>query len=165
MSPVSQATDEPAKRRHPTKQPWRLVRLANLQDAALLLLLLAGEQRGARCVLEHFADAFVGLGRALEVLERADLLADVFGLLRSHGLLRSLVQLLDGLLVVAQVLLAADEDDGQALTEVQNLGNPLLLDVVERIGRVNGEADEDNMRVGVRKRAETVVILLTGGIP
>lgn len=79
---MSQATDEPAKRRHPTKQPWRLVRLANLQDAALLLLLLAGEQRGARCVLEHFADAFVGLGRALEVLERADLLADVFGLER-----------------------------------------------------------------------------------
>lgn len=35
------------------------------------------------------------------------------------------MQLLDGLLVEAQILLAADEDDGQALAEVQNLGDPL----------------------------------------
>jgi hypothetical protein len=41
----------------------------------------------------------------------------------------------------------------------------LLLDVVKRIGRVDGEADQDNVRVGVWERAETVVILLTGGIP
>jgi hypothetical protein len=35
------------------------------------------------------------------------------------------VQLLDGLLVEAQILLAANKDDGQALTEVQDLGDPL----------------------------------------
>jgi hypothetical protein len=41
----------------------------------------------------------------------------------------------------------------------------LLLDVVERVGRVDGKANQDNVRVGVRERAETVVILLAGGIP
>ena len=41
----------------------------------------------------------------------------------------------------------------------------LLLYVVERIGRVDGKADEDNVGVGVGERAETVVILLAGGIP
>ena len=41
----------------------------------------------------------------------------------------------------------------------------LLLDVVKRIGRVDGEADEDNVRVGVGERAETVVIFLASGIP
>ena len=41
----------------------------------------------------------------------------------------------------------------------------LLLDVVEGIGGVNSEADEDDVRVGVRQRAQTVVILLAGGIP
>ena len=51
-----------------------------LQDRALLLLLLPREQRGASGVLEHFANAFVGLGGALKVLLGADLLADVFGL-------------------------------------------------------------------------------------
>ena len=41
----------------------------------------------------------------------------------------------------------------------------LLLDVVKRVGRVDGEADEDDVRVGVGEGAETVVILLAGGIP
>ena len=44
-------------------------------------------------------------------------------------------------------------------------GAYLFLDVVERVGRVDGEANEDNVRVGVRERAETVVIFLTSGIP
>lgn len=46
-------------------------------------------------------------------------------LLRGDGLLAGLSELLDGLLVVSQILLAADEDDGETLAEVQNLGDPL----------------------------------------
>jgi hypothetical protein len=41
----------------------------------------------------------------------------------------------------------------------------LLLDVVKRIGRVDGEANQNNVRVGVGERAETVVIFLASGIP
>ena len=41
----------------------------------------------------------------------------------------------------------------------------LFLDVVERIGRVDGEADEDDVRVGVGEGAETVVIFLASSIP
>ena len=48
-------------------------------------------------------------------------------LLGSYRLLRSLVQLLNGLLVEAQILLTADKDDGQALAEVQNLRDPLRM--------------------------------------
>ena len=58
------------------------VRTSSLQDRALLLLLLPRQQRGAGGVLEHLPHAFVRLGRALEVLLRANLLADVFGLWR-----------------------------------------------------------------------------------
>jgi len=50
---------------------------------------------------------------------------DLTDLLGSYGLLGSLVQLLDGLLVEAQILLAANKDDGQALAEMQDLGDPL----------------------------------------
>lgn len=46
-------------------------------------------------------------------------------LLGRDGLLARLAKLLDGLTVVTEILLAADEDDGQALAEVQDLGNPL----------------------------------------
>jgi hypothetical protein len=41
----------------------------------------------------------------------------------------------------------------------------LLLDVVKRVGRIDGETDEDNVRVGVRERSKTVIVLLTSGIP
>lgn len=41
----------------------------------------------------------------------------------------------------------------------------LLTDVVQRIRRVDGEADQDDVRVRVGQRAQTVVVLLTGGIP
>lgn len=41
----------------------------------------------------------------------------------------------------------------------------LLLDVVERVGGVNGEANQNNMRVGVREGAKTIVILLASSIP
>jgi hypothetical protein len=50
---------------------------------------------------------------------------DMAYLLRSHRLLRSLVQLLNGLLIISQILLAADEDDGKALAEMQDFGDPL----------------------------------------
>lgn len=39
-------------------------------------------------------------------------------LLGGNGLLASLAKLLDGLLVVTQILLAADQDDGQSLAEM-----------------------------------------------
>ena len=41
----------------------------------------------------------------------------------------------------------------------------LLLDVVKRVGRVDGEANQDNMRVRVGQRSQTVVIFLARGIP
>lgn len=44
-------------------------------------------------------------------------------------------------------------------------GPYLLLHVVERIGRVDGEANKDDVRVGVGERAKAVVIFLASSIP
>ncbi len=41
------------------------------------------------------------------------------------GLLRRLVQLLNRLLVVSEILLAADKDDGKIMAEVEHFGDPL----------------------------------------
>lgn len=95
-------------------------------------------------MLKDFPDTFVGLGRAFEVLLCTNLLANILSLeeavlacigdntravffrllvtylLWRHWLLRGLVQLLDCLLVVSEILLAADENDGQALAEVED---------------------------------------------
>ena len=46
-------------------------------------------------------------------------------LLGGDRLLTGLSELLDGLLVVSQILLAANKDDRETLAEVQNLRDPL----------------------------------------
>jgi len=52
----------------------------NLQNETLLLVLLACHERGTGCVLKDLPHALVGLGRALEILQGTNLLADFFGL-------------------------------------------------------------------------------------
>jgi hypothetical protein len=41
----------------------------------------------------------------------------------------------------------------------------LLLHVVQGVGRVDGEADEDDVRIGVGERAKSVVVFLASGVP
>lgn len=86
--------------------------------------------------------------------------------------------------IPSEVLLTADEHDGQARTEMLDLSNPLcsrhqsvgktermysstclLLHVVERVGRVNRKADEDDMRVRIRERSQSVIVFLTRSVP
>ena len=109
---------------------------------------VAGQESGARGVLKHLPDTFVGLGRTFEVLVSTDLLADLFTLLflslldqlnhsrgqsndithllRRDRLLAGLAELLNGLVVISQILLTTNQDDGKSLTEVKDLGDPLL---------------------------------------
>jgi hypothetical protein len=91
------------------------------------------------------------------------------------------VQLFNGLGVKAKILLATDKDDGQSRAKVKNFGDPLqtvsglsctqnsktclFLNVVERVGRVDSKANQDDVRVGIRQWTETVVVFLTSGIP
>jgi hypothetical protein len=81
-----------------------------LQNAALLVLLaaVAGQESSTGSMLEHLTNALVGLGRALKVLVGTDLLANLLTLFRGDGLLAGLAELLNDLLVVSQILLAAD---------------------------------------------------------
>lgn len=88
-------------------------------------------------------------------------------LFRRHRLLRGLMKLFNGLRVKSQVFLAANQDDGQALAEVQDFGDPLvmgrpisignqpiwhvssmsylLLHIVKRVWGVDGETDKDDV--------------------
>jgi hypothetical protein len=46
-------------------------------------------------------------------------------LLGGYGLLARLAELLDRLLVVSEILLATNKDNGETLAEVEDLGDPL----------------------------------------
>jgi len=94
-------------------------------------------------------------------------------LLGSNRLLASLVELFNGLLVITQILLTTDENDRKTTAEMEYFRDPLhlstcqrflilkggfeqdpedsylLLNVIERVGGVDSEANQDNVRVWV----------------
>ena len=47
-------------------------------------------------------------------------------LLLGNRSVRSLVKFLDGLLVMSEILLTSDKDDGKTLTEMEDLRDPLI---------------------------------------
>lgn len=45
-----------------------------------------------------------------------------------------------------------------------DFGEPLFLNVLERSGRVDGKADQEDVGLRVGQRAQTVVVFLPGGV-
>lgn len=105
-------------------------------------------------------------------------------LLGSDRTLACLPELLNHPRITSKVFLATNKDDGQTSTEMHNLGDPLqkgvllggtkrglrdttdlLLYVVQRVRRVNGKTDKNDMRVRVAERPEPVIVFLTSSIP
>ena len=134
----------------------------SLQNATLLPLLGICLEGGARRRLEHFAHAVLCLCRALEIGDGVYGLGDLAALLEAHGLLLDLGQLAPCLLVLSQVLLVADENDGHARAKVTHLGLPLLCDVLQAVRVVDAEAHDDHVRVRVGQWPQAIVVLLAG---
>jgi len=144
----------------------KVIWLLHLQNQALLAAVGSPrlESEPGR-LLKDLADTLTRLGRALEVRPSRDLELDILAILGRNGLLVGLVQLLNDALLVPEILLATDKDGRDIGAKVVNFGEPLFHDVVKRVGRVDRKANQDHMRVGVRKRAQTVIVLLASGIP
>ena len=62
-------------------------------------------------------------------------------------------------------LFVSYEYDRYVGAKVFDFWRPLLRDVLERVGRVYGEAHQDDVCVGVGERAEAIVVLLSGRVP
>jgi hypothetical protein len=144
----------------------RKVILENKAGLALATTTLGlGQQGCSGSSLKDLTNTLSSLGRALKVIPGFDMTSNLSTTFRGDGSLVDPPQLLDGALIVSQILLAGNQQDGETATEVLDLGEPLLLDVLERVGRIDGEADKNHMRVGIGEGAETVIVLLAGGIP
>lgn len=63
--------------------------------------------------------------------------------------------------ILPQIDLGTDDQTRNTRAVVMDLGEPLLLDVLERRGRGHTEADQEHVRLGVAQRAESIVVLLT----
>lgn len=112
--------------------------------AVLLALTASAEEGSAGGILEHLAHTLASLGRTLQVVLCSNLLRDSHALatairipsrpelvrtthlFRRHRALAGLPKLLNHTGVTSEVLLASNENDGQASAEVHHLGDPLL---------------------------------------
>jgi len=131
----------------------------------MLLALATGKKGRPGGILEDLTDTLARLGGAFKIVLGTNLLCDCHALFRGDGSLARLSKLLNYAGVTPEIFLATDENDREAGTEMHNFGNPLFLDVIERVRRVDSEAYEDNVRVWVTERSQTVIVLLAGGIP
>ena len=76
--------------------------------------------------LEDLPNAVLALGGAFQISEGIDLLGHSSAVLRLDGLLFHLGQLLDGVWVVAEVLLVTYQDNWHVGTEMFHFGSPFL---------------------------------------
>lgn len=73
-------------------------------------------------------------------------------------------QLLTHTGVIAQIGLRADNQAGDTGAVVVDLGEPFLTNVFKGRGRSHGEANQEDVGLGVRQGSQAIVILLTGSI-
>ena len=71
------------------------------------------------------------------------------------------LQLFNDLWIIPQIHLRADKEAGYPGAMVPNFREPPLLHVLERGGGGDAEADEEDIRLWVRKWTQTIVIFLT----
>ena len=96
---------------------------------------------------------------------RVDLARQIAALLSRYGLHVLFREVTADLLVVSQVGLRADQHDRNLPAEVVQLRHPLVCDVLEAVWVVDGEAQKEDVGVGVGERPQTVVVLLTRRVP
>lgn len=102
--------------------------------AALLLLLFVGSRvkDSADGVIEDLLETLLGKGRALQIFKRVDLLRLGETLLvGDRAALVLLHELIGGLLIVTEIELCADKNEGDVGAVVSNLRVPLGGDVLD----------------------------------
>ena len=130
-----------------------------------ILLLIHTQQRGPSRRLKDIINTITRQTTALEILSRPNHLLHIRALFCRREPQTLLPHLLLGQRIVSEILLESDEDNGHRGTAFARLFRPLVLDVIEGVGRVDAEADEDDVRFGVGEGAQALVVFLAGGIP
>lgn len=102
--------------------------------------------------------------RALHIFNCAQILGHTITVLLPNRLHLLASQLLLNTRVVAQIGLGADDQAGDTGAVVVDLGEPLFPHVLKGGRGGDGEADQEDISLGVGQWAQAIVILLTGGI-
>ena len=122
-------------------------------------------QDSADGFIEHSLQTLLGQSGALQILGSVDLLGELKTLLVGDRGQLLLGKTLNGGLVLSQIQLGSDNEDRDIGAMVVDFRVPLGLDVLEGSRGDDREARQEHVRLRVGQRSETVIILLTGGIP
>ena len=106
----------------------------------------------------------MGQSRALDVFNSTQILGHTITVFRANGRHLLTGELLADTRVVAQIGLGTDDQAGNTGAVVVDFRKPFLANVLKGRGGGDGEADQEDIGLGVRQRAKTIVILLSGGI-
>ena len=114
-------------------------------------------QRHPRSLCEGLVDAPIPHRGALQIPQGVDPPRDLEALVVIYHILllplRAVCRLLFVASLLAQIALEGNEDQLCALAVLGNLGDPFGLDILERIFRVDAEAEHDGVGIVVGERS------------
>ena len=64
-----------------------------------------------------------------------------------------------------EILFIADQNNGNIGTKVFDFGDPLFGDVLQGVGRIDREAHQYDIRIGIGQGSKSIIIFLTSSIP
>eukprot|EP01093_Parvamoeba_rugata_P014135 TRINITY_DN452_c0_g1_i1.p1 TRINITY_DN452_c0_g1~~TRINITY_DN452_c0_g1_i1.p1 ORF type:complete len:248 (+),score=-53.40 TRINITY_DN452_c0_g1_i1:2-745(+) len=143
--------------------PVARVGIAALASSSGISSSLSSAQNAADRLLKNALESLLGERRALQVHLGANGLRELVTVLFRGQLL--LLELVESLLVLAQINLGADEHQLGLGAVVRHLRVPLGSNVLERGGRNHGKAQQEHVRLGIAEGAQARVLLLAGRIP
>jgi len=136
-------------------------------DAVFVLFRLRGLRKNDASdgLIENSLKTSLGQSGALKVLVCTNLLSQLVALVVTDRCLAHGLKPVDGIRVITQVKLCANEDKWNVGSVVCNLRSPLGLDVLKRRWTDDGKANKEDIRLRVAERPQAIVILLTSSIP
>lgn len=120
---------------------------------------------GSNCLIKDRFQTALSERRTFLVLDRPDFLCQRQTLGVGDWILPFLSQLLNLNRVLAEVGFSSHQDDRRTGTVVRDFRVPLGADVLKGGAVYQAEADEEDVRLRVGEWSQSVVVLLTGGIP
>ncbi len=112
-----------------------------MRISLLLLLLNLLPNNRIHSELKHFLDTIHLLTTAFDIYSSHPL-RDRGPLLRRDGGKSLRLEEIDAIAFVPQIRFESDENEGRGGAEMEHFRVPLVHDVFERIGTIDGEADE-----------------------
>lgn len=106
-------------------------------------------------VFEHFSNAFARLRWTFEIVARANTFRAEKSVFRADDLLVLRFDSLVNQRIVAQIAFVSNEKNRHVVTVVFHFGCPLVQHARQTVGRIEGETDQNHLRVRIAENTKS----------